>query len=109
MDHNGQVAQFPCPMEQSGQMVWSLANNACPVMQSTSDSWDVHLMYNEGSAADGETSQQQSIFPESCKDALSMGDVEVEHIPSAPKIGTWFKKLPAVAEEPGAAVVEADA
>jgi len=92
MDQSGQLVQFPCPMDQSGQMVWAVPSNAglpssaCHMMQRCSD--------GSASWASAPSNAREESNPSAPPAAADMDGMH-----NAPKVGTWFKKMPSVAEE----------
>eukprot|EP00746_Dinoflagellata_sp_MGD_P160567 gnl/MRDRNA2_/MRDRNA2_87396_c0_seq1.p1 gnl/MRDRNA2_/MRDRNA2_87396_c0~~gnl/MRDRNA2_/MRDRNA2_87396_c0_seq1.p1 ORF type:complete len:474 (+),score=84.30 gnl/MRDRNA2_/MRDRNA2_87396_c0_seq1:93-1514(+) len=62
MDPNGHVMQIPCPMDQSGQMVWAAPTNAFHMPGD--DSWGsqgMQTMYNQSSLVDERDNLEKSI------------------------------------------------
>jgi len=70
---NGQVVQFLHPINKEGQMVWAPQTLT---MQPGSDSLSFGSKCKESSPSDRNTS-----------------------VPRPPQVGTWFKKMPSIAEE----------
>jgi len=56
-------------------------------------------MYNEVSLSEGSAGREETMSPAPCNDAPRV-PADIDPVSRAPKIGTWFKKMPAVLEEP---------
>lgn len=98
MDAGGKPIQFSGSVDQSGQ-VWHLPCNGSKMKSPAINHRNMSCqVYKEFSQDESDTDRDMSNSAATRKDAGHIA-TEIDRPPKPPKVGTWFKKLPAVLEE----------